>query len=226
LETERAINSDIDDFQDLDPGEELLHDRTYRVRAYRRSAQELRLRGMVRDIKPAGLYVEGDPAPLQVHHMVVDLIVSYPDMTITAVDVQIETHPHDGCPRIADHYQKLVGLSISRGFTHQVRELFGGPRGCTHTTALLLAMGPVATQSIWPMEIETRRAAGTGEAEPSDGRMAGFRAMVNSCHYWAEGGEAVTLIRAGERPGPPRWMKQRMIEQDQDPATWSSPLHG
>ena len=57
-------------------------------------------------------------------------------------DVVFEAHPHTTCPAIIEHYQGLVGLSIARGFTHQVRELFGGPRGCTHTTALLLAMAP------------------------------------------------------------------------------------
>ena len=45
----------------------------------------------------------------------------------------------------------LVGLSIARGFTHRVRELFGGPRGCTHTTALLQAMAPIAMQCFWSM---------------------------------------------------------------------------
>jgi len=40
----------------------------------------------------------------------------------------------------------LKELSIARGFTHKVRGLFGGPRGCTHTTALSQAMAPEAIQ--------------------------------------------------------------------------------
>ena len=60
MDTAQAINQDIDDFRDPDgsPDEELLHDRTYRVRAYRRSASQMRIRGMVRDIKPMIMWVE------------------------------------------------------------------------------------------------------------------------------------------------------------------------
>ena len=79
-------------------------------------------------------------------------------MVIEAAEVVFEAHPHTTCVDIVESYQGLVGLSITRGFTHKVRELFGGPRGCTHTTALLLAMGPVATQCTWSMyAAEARR---------------------------------------------------------------------
>ena len=72
----------------------------------------------------------------------------------SSANAALETHPHAACPRIEDHYQHLIGLSIARGFTHKVRELFGGPRGCTHTTALLQAMAPVAIQSMWSFRVE------------------------------------------------------------------------
>lgn len=45
---------------------ELLHTRTYQVRAYRKSSTTMMLRGAVRDVKPAGLYVPEDPEPLVV----------------------------------------------------------------------------------------------------------------------------------------------------------------
>src|SRR4051812_49539139 len=85
------------------------------------------------------------------HHMQVDLEVAFPSMEIVASTVVFESHPHVLCPSITPHYEKLVGLSIARGFTHKVRELFGGPRGGTHTTALLQAMAPVAIQATWSM---------------------------------------------------------------------------
>src|SRR3954447_21969739 len=147
---ELGIDDDVDDFEDL-AGARLLHDRPYRVRAYYEDEGHMRIRGMVRDRKPAGLYITGDDRPLLIHHMVVDLTVAYPTLAIDAARVVIETHPHDTCPRTEDHYANLVGLSIARGFTHKVRELFGGPRGCTHTTALLQAIAPVAVQSVWSM---------------------------------------------------------------------------
>ncbi len=138
-----------DDFADLDVP--LLHQRTYLVRSYREGDDRMRIRGAVQDIKPPGLYVPDDPDALEVHHMVVDLIVEFPSLTIVDANVVMETHPHRECVRIEDHYRNLIGLSIARGFTHKVRELFGGPRGCTHTTALLQAMAPVAIQSMWSL---------------------------------------------------------------------------
>ena len=130
---------------------EVLHDREYRVRAFRKRDDLLLIRGAVRDQKPPGLYIEIDPDPMTIHHMQIDLEIAFPTLEIVGAQVGIEVHPSAGCPSIESHYDKLVGLSIARGFTHKVRELFGGPRGCTHTTALLQAMAPVAVQCMWSM---------------------------------------------------------------------------
>lgn len=203
MDIRQAINQDIDNFRELDDSdEELLHDRTYRVRAYRRSADQIRLRGMVRDIKPVLMPDLTGNDPIEVHHMVVDLVVDYPDMIIREVGVEFETFPHGGCPVITPHYQKLVGLPMTRGYIQKVRELFGGPRGCTHTTALLLAMGPVATQSMNSMHMRDR----TMEDWDNPDRPFNFTGMVNTCHFWSEDGEAIAMVRRGEHPGRPKWM--------------------
>lgn len=203
MNTTQAIRQDIDDFRgpDSSPDEELIHDRTYRVRAYRRSADQIRIRGMVRDIKPILMAVETGPGPIEVHHMVVDLTVDYPEMIISEVDVEFVTNPHGGCPAIAPKYQGLVGLPMTRGYINQVRQLFGGPRGCTHTTALLLAMGPVATQAMTSMAMRNRQ---PGDWNQSDRPFSTH--MINTCHFWAEDGEAIALVRAGKHPGRPRWL--------------------
>ena len=109
-------------------------------------------------------------------------------MEITAAAVLFEAHPHDACGSIAPHYGELVGLSIARGFTHEVRQRFGGPRGCTHTTALLLAMAPVAIQSIWSLQVVDDREAGREWRRPQDlppeERAQRWAATLNSCHVW------------------------------------------
>ncbi|NBU56548.1 MAG: DUF2889 domain-containing protein [Acidimicrobiia bacterium] len=142
-----------------DPDLPLIHTRNYEVRAFKMSDSEIMLRGAVRDDKAPGLYVDGDPEPLTIHHMVVELRVSYPTFEILDATTELKEFPHHECPGIAPHYRKLVGLSIARGFTHKVRELFGGPRGCTHTTALLQAMGPVAIQCGWSMRVMAMKEA-------------------------------------------------------------------
>ena len=226
---ELGIDDDIDDFTDLGD-RKLLHDRTYRVRAYFEDEGHMRIRGMVRDRKPAGLYMPGDDKALMVHHMVVDLVVAYPTLVIEAANVVIETHPHEGCPRIEQHYGNLVGLSIARGFTHKVRELFGGPRGCTHTTALLQAMAPVAIQSTWSMRATVAPAGeGPGMSQPlapprrmtPEQRKEALRFNLNTCHVWAEDGEMMAAIERGETIPPPLWAEERLQALGREAEEWT-----
>lgn len=207
-------------------GYEVLHDREYRVRAYRTPEDGLLLRGAVRDQKPPQLYIAEDSDPLTVHHMQVDIYVEFPDLLITAVNVGFETHPETLCPTITEHYQHLVGLSITRGFTGRVRELFGGPRGCTHVTALLNAMAPVAVQCFWSMEASNQRRRPNGQvatvtdADADDSiRQAGWARNVNSCHVWSEDGEVVAGIKNGEPKDSPLFIQRRLVELGLDPTT-------
>jgi Protein of unknown function (DUF2889) len=202
----------------------LLHHRTYDVRSYRQSDEELRIRGEVKDQKPAGMYIEGDPEPLTIHHMIVDLVVAYPSLVITAAEVVMETHPHAECPRITPHYSNLVGLSVTRGFTHKVRELFGRPRGCTHTTALLQAMAPVAVQSIWPMRV---LGDGSQPVDPPLGPSATPEQIrermafnINTCHVWTEDGEVLQRLAETGEMAPPLWVVNRYRELGRDLADW------
>jgi hypothetical protein len=219
----RPIEFDIDDFADLDEQLPLLHDRVYRVRSYKQNDRQLRIRGMVRDQKPRGLYIADDPEPMTVHHMVIDLVVDFPSLVIAEAKVVLETHPHAACPKIEDHYGNLVGLSIARGFTHKVRELFGGPRGCTHTTALLQAMAPVAIQSVWSM-----RASGSGDEPvaaprtltPQERMQQAMRFNLNTCHIWDENGAQVAAVMAGEQMEIPVWAERRLREMGRNPDEW------
>jgi hypothetical protein len=196
-----------------------IHERAYIVRAYRRGLDTMILRGAVRDQKPPGLYIPEDPEPLTMHHMIVDLHIAVPSLVIEKVDVALEVHPHTACPRIEENYQGLLGLSIARGFINTVRQMFGGPRGCTHTTALLQAMAPVAIQSMWSFRMAQAAADGVeGNAfSTPEGREQGITMNLNTCHVWAEDGEQVTSIRAGEPHEVPVWMTKRLEQLGIDP---------
>ena len=164
----------------------VLHDREYRVESFLLENGNLLIQGAIRDQKPPGLYIPGDPEPLVMHHMQVGLEIELPDRVIVAVHTDLVTYPHQTCPSIESHYDNLVGLSIARGFTHKVRELFGGPRGCSHTTALLQAMAPIAMQSSKSIEcIEAERA---GQPNPIIVRPPNesWKVLTNTCHVWAE----------------------------------------
>jgi hypothetical protein len=201
-----------DPFDAAGAGLEPLHDREYRVRAYRVSSERIRIMGAVRDQKPPGLYLDGDPDPLTVHHMVLALDISFPELEIVEVTTTFEMYPNEVCPSIVPRYQELIGTSIARGFTHRVRELFGGPKGCTHTTALLQAMAPVAVQCFWSMRSAEARAVGE-QAGPFDPDQAGERAIrmiLNTCHVWDEHGDMARDRLAGVPPEAPVFMRARL----------------
>ncbi|MDH3754746.1 MAG: DUF2889 domain-containing protein [Acidimicrobiia bacterium] len=200
---------------------ELLHTRDYSVRVYLLDDTHVLVRGVVSDVKPPGLYVTDDVEPLEIHQMHVELTVELSTMEITAAEVVFETHPNETCPSIADHYRQLVGLTIARGFTHRVRELFGGPRGCTHTTALLQAMAPAVVQSTWSVHVRSLREAGghTGEIDGA-ARERQVAGNINTCHVWAEDGEHVTRLQAGEPPPPLLQIASRLEKLGRDPSDW------
>jgi hypothetical protein len=195
-------------------GLETLHDREYRVRAYRKSSDRLLIQGGVRDQKPPGLYLADDPYPMTIHHMLVSLEISFPDLEILDVTVHFDAHPTGACPSIVEHYGNLVGLSIGRGFTHKIRELFGGPRGCTHTTALLQAMAPVAMQCFSSMR--AAEATLRGEPNPISGgdrsNNDDWKRIIGTCHVWDPEGPHVAARMQGMPGEPPLFVKGRLGE--------------
>ncbi len=201
---------------------DLVHTRNYEVKVYYLEADELLVRGAISDMKPPGLYVVDDPEPLEIHQMHVELTVAIPDLTITAANVVFESHPHESCPMITTHYQKLVGLQVARGFTHKVRELFGGPRGCTHTTALLQAMGPAIVQSTWSVSVKKARQLGAtvGTSDSDEARKNRYKGNINTCHVWEEDGEHVAEMLSGASPSPPLQVTERLVKLGRKPEEW------
>lgn len=207
-----------------------LHHRNYDVRSYAAGPDRVLIRGRIVDRKPPGVYFDDDTEPLEIHHMVVDLTISFPELEIVAAESVMETHPHGQCPKIMDHYGELVGLSIARGFTHKVRELFGGPRGCTHTTALLQAMAPVAVQSVWSMrhvsDTEQLVAAPMGPNPTPEEMRAQLAYNVNTCHVWADPGPMFDAIDSGREIPAPLWAEERAAALGQSIETWRERMRG
>ena len=202
-------------------GAELIHTRNYEVRTYKLSPDKFLLRGVVCDEKPAGLYIPEDPEPLWVHHMVVDLEITFPMFEIVSVHVEFKERPHTHCTDIEPDYQKLVGLSIASGFNNKVKELFGGPRGCTHIGALLAAMAPVAIQSGWSMRVGA--AMGTQDApniSTEEQRKRSYAMNLNTCHIWDENGDMVRGIEQGVPMEVPLWISKRFKELGREDSDW------
>jgi hypothetical protein len=172
-----------------------IHQRDYHVEGFEESNNTLRIVGRVHDQRPFGI-ISRDTEPLSVHDMTVELIVDIETLRIISCRSSMAAHPHDECPGILTAYKQIEGLSVIRGYTNAVRERLGGPRGCTHITALLIAMGPVITQSLWSLrwarvDVESALAAvaewdadqTSAPATLSPQQMDSNR---NTCHVWAD----------------------------------------
>lgn len=193
-----------------------IHVRNYDCQAFAEDDGRMRVVGRLVDTKPQGL-TRADGSPLVIHDMVIELFVAMPDFVIDQVDVTMNVHPYRQCTTVIDDYQQLVGLSITRGYSRRVRELFGGPNGCSHVGALLQAIGPVAVQASWSLhtldeDLSTWVEPTTDPAE----RERRARLNTNTCHVWVEDGEHITAVALGEtrRPG---WEHDRLIELGLDP---------
>ena len=81
----------------VDANYPLIHTRQYQVQAFRMSDERFLLRGAIVDEKPAGLYIENDPDPIWMHHMIVELQIVYPTFLIEKASVAFKNHPHLGC---------------------------------------------------------------------------------------------------------------------------------
>ena len=207
----------------VDANYPLIHTRQYQVQAFRMSDERFLLRGAIVDEKPAGLYIENDPDPIWMHHMIVELQIVYPTFLIEKAGVEFKNHPHLGCTNITDHYQKLEGMSIARGFNAKVRELFGSSRGCTHIGALLAAMAPVAIQTGWSMRVSSVGEIDDSSKSPEDfqeQRIKQFASTINTCHIWDENGAMIAKVRAGEEIEMPLPVVRRLRDLGRDETDW------
>lgn len=196
-----------------------VHRRVYDCEAFEDGPDRMRVRGHLNDTKPLGLGL-ADGEPMVIHDMSIELIVTLPDFTIVDVIAQMHVHPYDICPAVLADYRQLIGRSVTRGYSKAVRELFGGPQGCSHLGALLQAMGPVAVQASWGMATlhEPPGAAFQNEDGEAD-RQRRLAMNVNTCHVWAEDGPHMRAVMSGDNSGRPEWLTERLVKLGVDPET-------
>ncbi len=177
----------------LPPGAVPLHRRSLDFEAYDTGA-DLLVVARLRDTRP---WAE-DPTDVgTMHDMELRVTVGLDDRIITDAVALMHAFPHSECPMIVDAFAGLSGLSVSRGFTRQVQDRLGGPRGCSHLEHLARALGPVVIQAV-----TSRRALAVSRGELGDLLGGGGSPWAtDSCHIWAEGGVAEQKLEAGWRPG-------------------------
>ncbi len=166
---------------------EHLHTRTVTCQGFRRADGLWDIEGHLVDQKTyafsneeRGAMAPGDP----VHDMWLRLTID-DDFIVRGVEAHMDANPFKICPQITPAYEKLVGLTIARGWTRKTKELFSGAHGCTH---LLELLGPIATtafQTIYPIRHREHKERGTS------GTVDVRRTPVNTCHALSADGPIV-----------------------------------
>ncbi|CAJ61439.1 hypothetical protein FRAAL2795 [Frankia alni ACN14a] len=139
-----------------------MHRRTIEIEVHQ--ADDLLIaRARLRDTRPW----HPDPARVLLHDMQLALHVRAADLTIVAVESGMNAFPHTECPLIRPSFDRLVGLSVRRGFTRALRETVSGVHGCSHLHELARAAGPAIIQATLSAS-DARRRGLTPGAEPPD----------------------------------------------------------
>jgi hypothetical protein len=198
---------------------QLLHSRAYEVEAFLEDQEHFRLIGELRDVAPDGLWGIDDNEPMTIHHMHVELVIKAATLTITEASVEMRVRPQTECTNILPAYDGLVGLSIVRGFTHKIREMFGGPKACTHIAALVNAMAPVAMQTMWSFGRATG-ARRDGIDEKARFNPDHFQMNRDTCHVWASEGPMFSLLAQAQPVPVALWAKKRLEEKGIDEDEW------
>ncbi len=168
-----------------------IHTREIRCRGYRRDDGLFDIDGHLVDEKSyafenryRGTVEAGDP----VHEMWLRLTLNE-RFEIVAAEAVTDKHPFPGCGAITPDYGALVGKRIGPGWSRELRNTFGGVRGCTHITKLLDNMAVAALQTIGPLlKMDRER----GDSRPP---------QIDGCHVLRSDGAVV-------REYYPRWYRR------------------
>ncbi len=123
------------------------------------------------------------------HHMQLRLTVDR-SRDIVAVVSAMPNTPYATCPEVNPNFQRLVGLSMARGFKKALRERLGGVDGCTHVLALLDTMAAAAMQAFASSNYAPRR-----PGEPAPVRVFKLEALVDTCHSYRADGPVIAQLR-------------------------------
>jgi hypothetical protein len=162
---------------------EHLHTRRYHFEGFHRADGLWDIEGHMTDTKTyafpndyRGEVKAGEP----VHDMWIRLTVD-DELVVRDIEAVTAAGPFRVCPDITPKYAALKGARIGPGWTKRVKDMFGGPGGCTHHTEMLPAMATVAYQTIFSARKKWDKIGGATQRP----------AFIDTCHALASTGEVV-----------------------------------
>jgi hypothetical protein len=162
----------------------LIHTRQVECRGYARDDGLWDIEGTLVDLKTypfenswRGLVEVGSP----VHEMTIRITVD-DRLNIIEAEAFTRNSPYEVCPSASWGFKRLKGLRIKGGWMNQVKERYGGAKGCTHLLEMLYPVGTTAFQTVFAYREQNLRKQGLSESEAL--RRKG--PPPNSCYAFAD----------------------------------------
>jgi len=167
-----------------------VHARTIDIAVYPHGEGKLVVEGVLKDERPCRSHLmTGQTRPPGIlHHMIIRMVVTGPDLVIEDIEAELPQTPRQECRETEESLQPVIGMSISAGFTRRVKTTLGGPCGCSHLTALLLAMAPAAVQGFWSNLVRV-------PYNPADYSEKAMEVVLDTCRVWRSDGPTVKEFR-------------------------------
>lgn len=169
-----------------------VHERKVEIRTYPLEAGEVLVEGILTDTRLAeGYRWDGaERGPGVIHRMSVLMRLGGMPLRILEAEAGMHDIPHEQCPETLDSVERIIGLSITAGFTTEVRKRLGGTKGCTHLTSLIISMAPAALHGYWTAASRRRHKVPASLEE-----FPALKQLTNSCALWREGGPLIKEIK-------------------------------
>ncbi len=169
-----------------------VHERNISISTYSAGEDSIMVEGILKDTRHCSIYsvTTGDQHPPgTVHEMALRLLLGA-NLEVLDLEVDMPHMPRNECYEMARSLEPLMGHRITSGFTRWVKKTFGGPHGCTHLNALLLAMAPPAVQGLYSAAMMKPRTVGEASLILDSGY------LVDSCRIWRSEGPLVKEFKA------------------------------
>ena len=167
-----------------------IHTRQINVTTYEGTSDSIIVEGILHDERLFDTYMttgEIHP-PGTIHHLVIRMEVTGPQLVIKDIEVEMPTVPHADCRETQSCLDSIKGIAIVSGFTAKVKRLVGGAKGCYHLLALLTAMAPSAVQGAW--SVMTRK-----PLDPKGYVPMAIKRLKNTCWLWRDDGALLEKLK-------------------------------
>jgi hypothetical protein len=193
-----GMHADLDGGWLLPPPDarEPVHTRSIVCRSFRRADGGMDIDARFIDTRPFAYHSEfrGDcPPGAALHHMQLRVTLDR-QRHVQALQSAMPGTPYTGCAEVNANFQRVVGLSMGRGFRKALRERLGGVKGCTHMLALLEAVAAAAVQAF-----ASNAHLPVPAGQPAPVRVFQRQALQDSCWSYRSDGPVMRALAARDR---------------------------